>query len=91
MAGAIVDPEELRKFSYHLQKVSMDLRGLKDSTKVKMNHLSQSWKDNENAKFIQQFEQETKMLDKLIHIAEEYSNFLKRKASSLDPYFNTRK
>lgn len=91
MAGAIVDPEELRKFSYHLQKISMDLRGLKDSTRVKMNHLNQTWKDQENAKFVQQFEQDMKLLDKLMHTAEEYSAFLKRKASSLDPYFNTKK
>lgn len=90
MANAIIDPEELRKFSYHLQNVSRDIKGLKESTRAKMNHLNQTWRDNENSKFVQQFEQDIKQLDKLIHTAEEYANFLKRKADSTQPYFDSR-
>jgi len=69
----------------------MDFRGLKDSTRAKMSHLNQSWRDKENAQFAQQFEQEVKPLDKLIQTAEEYSNFLKKKAATLDNYLNTKK
>lgn len=91
MEGAIVNPEELKQFAYHLSKSAMDLRGIRDSTRAKMNHLNQSWRDNENQKFVQMFEQDMRPLERLMQTMDEYSNFLKRKAASLDPYFNTRK
>lgn len=84
------NPDEMRQFAYHLNKLAMDFRGLKDSTRAKMNHLSQSWRDNENAQFAQQFEQDIKPLEKLIETAEKYSDFLKKKASKLDDFINTK-
>lgn len=84
------NPDEMRQFAYHLNKLAMDYRGLRDSTRAKMNHLSQSWRDKENAEFVQQFEQDLKPLDKLIDTAEKYSVFLKRKASKLDEVINTK-
>lgn len=84
------NPDEMRQFAYHLKKLAMDFRGLKDSTRVKMNHLNQSWRDNENAQFAQQFEQDIKPLEKLIETAEKYSDFLKKKASKLDDFINTK-
>ena len=91
MANVIVDPEEMRKFANYLLKLAMDLRTMKMETRYKMHHLNQSWRDNENARFVQQFEQELKPLDKLIQMAEDYRRFLLLKASTLDNYFNTKK
>ncbi len=91
MADVHGNPDEMRQFAYHLNKLAMDLRGLRDSTRAKMNHLNQSWRDNENAQFVQQFEQDVKPLGKLIQTAEEYSIFLKKKAETLDLYLNTKK
>jgi len=85
------NPDEMRQFAYHLNKLAMDLRGLGLTTRVKMNHLSQSWRDNENTQFAQQFEHDIKPLEKIIQTAEEYSNFLKKKAATLDVYLNTKK
>lgn len=90
MSDVIGNPDEMRQFAYHLNKLAMDYRGLRDSTRAKMNHLSQSWRDKENAEFVQQFEQDLKPLDKLIDTAEKYSAFLKRKASKLDEVKNTK-
>ena len=84
------NPDEMRQFAYHLNKLAMDFRGLRDSTRAKMNHLNQSWRDNENAQFVQQFEQDVKPLEKLIETAEKYSDFLKKKASKLDDFINTK-
>lgn len=91
MSNVHANPDELRQFAYHLAKLAMEFRGLKDSTKAKMSHLNQHWRDNENSKFVQQFEQDIKPLDKLIQSSEEYSNFLKRKAAALDIFLNTNK
>lgn len=88
--NVVGNPDEMRNFAYHLNKLALDFRGLKDSTRSKMNQLNQSWRDNENALFVQQFEQDLKPLDKLIQSAEEYSNFLKNKASKLDDFINTK-
>jgi len=84
------NPDEMRQFAYHLNKLAMDFRGLKDSTRVKMSQLNQSWRDKENAQFAEQFEQEIKPLEKLIDTAEKYSAFLKKKASKLDDFNNTK-
>lgn len=90
MADVHGNPDEMRQFAYHLNKLAMDFRGLRDSIRVKMNHLNQSWRDNENAQFVQQFEQDVKPLEKLIETAEKYSDFLKKKASKLDDFINTK-
>jgi uncharacterized protein YukE len=90
MSDVIGNPDEMRQFAYHLNKLAMDFRGLKDSTRAKMNQLSQSWRDRENSEFVQQFEQDIKPLEKLIDTAERYSTFLKKKASKLDEVKNTR-
>ena len=84
------NPDEMRQFAFHLNKLAMDFRGLKDSTRAKMNYLNQSWRDKENSEFVQQFEQDVKPLDKLIDTAEKYSAFLKKKASKLDDFNNTK-
>ena len=90
MSDVIGNPEEMRQFANHLNKLAMDFRGLRDSTRAKMNHLNQSWRDKENTQFVQQFEQDVKPLEKLIETAEKYSAFLKRKAAKLDDVINTR-
>lgn len=88
MSDVIGNPDEMRHFAYHLNKLAMDYRGLRDSTRAKMNHLNQSWRDRENAEFVQQFEQDLKPLDRLIETAEKYSAFLKQKAAKLDEVKN---
>lgn len=90
MADVHGNPDEMRQFAYHLNKLAMEFRGLRDSTRSKMNHLNQSWRDNENAQFVQQFEQDVKPLEKLIDTAEKYSAFLKKKASKLDDFINAK-
>jgi uncharacterized protein YukE len=85
------NPDEMRQFANHLNNLTTDFRVLKDLTRAKMNHLGQSWRDNENTQFAQQFEQDIKPLEKLVQTAEEYSNFLKKKAATLDIYLNTKK
>ncbi len=91
MPKIIIEPEELHRFAAHLMQFQMRIGELKAQTRGKMNQLNESWRDQENAKFVHQFEQDMKPLDKLMQTAEEYSQFLKRKATSTDTYFNTQK
>lgn len=91
MADVHGNPDEMRQFAHHLNKLSTDFRNLKDATRAKMNHLSNSWRDNENAQFVQQFEHDVRPLERLIATADEYAQFLKKKAATLDNYLNTKK
>lgn len=90
MSNVHGDPEEMKQFAYHLNKFAMDLRGLKDVTKGKMSHLNQSWKDKENAQFMEKYEQAIKPMENLIQTLEAYNAFLKKKASTLEVYLNTK-
>lgn len=91
MADVHGNPDEMRQFAHHLNRLAIDFLSLRDSTRAKMNQLSQSWRDNENSQFVQQFEQDIKPLEKLIQTSQEYSNFLNKKAATLDVYLNTKK
>lgn len=86
----IADPNEIRVLAAYLQKLSGELKNLKNNTRSKVNQLNQSWRDNEYQKFVQQFENDIKPLERLSQSAEEYSQFLKRKANALDTFNNTR-
>lgn len=85
------NPDEMRQFAYYLNKLAIEFGRLRDSTRVKVDHLNHSWRDNENAQFAQQFAQDLKPLDRLMQTAEEYSIFLIKKAEALDVYLNTKK
>lgn len=90
MSNVHADPEEIKQFAYHLNKFAMDLRGLKDVTKGKMSHLNQSWKDGENTQFMDKYEQAIKPMENLIQTLDAYSAFLKKKASALEVFLNTK-
>lgn len=90
MSNVHANPEEMKQFAYHLNKFAMDLRGLKDVTKGKMSHLNQSWKDGENTQFMDKYEQAIKPMENLIQTLELYSAFLKKKASTLEVFLNTK-
>lgn len=91
MPDVHVNPDELRQFAAHLKKLATELTALRNLTKAKANHLSQSWRDNENKQFAMQFDRDIKPIERLIKTAEEYSQFLKRKATAVDVYINTKK
>ncbi len=86
MSDVRANPNDLRDFAKHLKKSSEDLQRLRNTTKAKMQQLNQSWRDQENARFVEQFEQEMKSLEKLTKTAEDYSKFLTRKAEALEAY-----
>ena len=64
MAKAVVDPGELRRFAQDLKKFSMDLQQQTGALNARMATLSQTWRDQEQAKFSEEFEQQLAGLDK---------------------------
>jgi WXG100 family type VII secretion target len=88
MSQIHVNPEEMRAFAAQLKRFSNELQASLKQTEGRLEHLNQSWRDQENAKFAQKFRQATKALHPLIQQMQEYEVFLKKKAKAADVYRN---
>ncbi|MSR28025.1 MAG: WXG100 family type VII secretion target [Phycisphaerales bacterium] len=90
MAKAVVDPNELRRFAADLRKFNQDLQGGISTISSRMNTLAQTWRDQEQQKFAEEFEQTLKVLQRLMKASEEHIPFLMRKADRIDEYLRQR-
>lgn len=86
MGQAIVDPEQLRNFAMQLKRFSGLLSDASTKLSQQMQHLAISWRDQEHQKFVQEFEQELKQLNRLIESSERHVPYLVRKADLIDEY-----
>ena len=57
MPQAIVDPDELRQFARSLKKFNSELRERSNSVANQLNTLGATWRDQEQRKFSEDFEQ----------------------------------
>ncbi len=55
-----------------------------------MNTLAQTWRDQEQQKFAEEFDQTLKVLQRLMKSSEEHIPFLLRKADRIDEYLQQR-
>ena len=90
MAKAIVDPEELRRFAEELKRMNNDLEQHMTRVRARMNHLQQTWRDQEQTKFAEQFEETMKVLSRFVQTSNEHIPFLMRKAERIDEYLQQR-
>ncbi|MFN7733173.1 MAG: WXG100 family type VII secretion target [Pirellula sp.] len=86
MAQAIVDPEQLRQFAMQLKRFSSLLADSTGKLSQQMQQLAISWRDQEQAKFAAEFEQELKLLNRLIESSERHVPYLVRKAELIEEY-----
>lgn len=85
---AIVNPEELRKFSTQVKNFSGEMQKNLTAIKGRMNELNGSWKDQENGKFTEKFNQSLAPIMKVMQEMETYSQFLVKKAEPIEEYLN---
>ena len=90
MADVHGNPAELKQFATHLGRFSQELGALASETRARMNHLSDSWRDQENAQFAEKYAQAIKPMDTLAQTLDDYREFLMRKAKALEDYLSTR-
>ena len=69
MTQAIVDPDELRLFAQMLKQFNQDLADRATALSAQLHSLSSTWRDQENLKFTEQFEQHLRyvLTEYLIH------------------------
>ena len=90
MAKAVVDPAELRRFAQDLKKFALELQTQTGALKARMATLSQTWRDQEQAKFSEEFDSTVRVLQKFTKAAEQHVPYLLRKADAAEAYLNQR-
>ena len=90
MAKAIIDPEEVRAFASELKNFNEELQGRMMSLFMRNKSLSETWQDQEQARFAEEFEQALKNLKKFIEASNQQAPLLLRKAQKIDEYLNQR-
>ena len=90
MPQAIVDPDELRRFAASLKKFNTDVRDRIVGLHGQLAALAKTWRDQENKKFTEEFEQHMRAISHFTEVTEEYLPFLLRKAEAIERYLQQR-
>ncbi len=87
---AIGDPEEIRRFAQDLKRFNDDLSHQLQVLRSRMASLSQSWRDQEQRKYEEEFDQTVRTMDRFSKLTAEQIPFLLRKAQRLEDYLDQR-
>lgn len=90
MAKAIVDPEHLQRFAGNLQGFSNDLRERSAQLHRQFQQLGETWRDQEQARFAEEFVQMLAALERFASVADEQVPVLQRKAAAIHAYLRGR-
>ncbi len=90
MAKASVDPAELRRFAQDLNRFNNELQTLIAGIHGKMRMLEGTWRDQEQRKFSEAFEQTAKGLGGFLEASQQHVSFLAKKASLIEEYLKQR-
>lgn len=90
MAKAVVDPEELRRFAQELKRFNDQLGEQMNTLNGRMHSLSQTWRDQEQTKFAEEFDQTMKVLKRFTQASNQHIPFLLRKAEHIENYLQQR-
>ena len=86
MAQAIVDPEQLRQFAAMLKRYSQQVRESTSSLTQAQSRLADSWRDQEHRKFVDEFEEQVKLVNKLLEQTDQHVPYLLKKAEIIEQY-----
>ena len=90
MPQAIVDPDELRQFAQSLKQFDSELTDRTASLASQLGALSNTWRDQENKKFCEEFEQHMRMITRFLQANEKHIPYLLRKAERIEEYLQQR-
>ncbi|MEM8875405.1 MAG: WXG100 family type VII secretion target [Planctomycetota bacterium] len=90
MSQAIVDPGELRKFAKDLARFNRDLESLVGAVHGRMRNLENTWRDQEQRKFSDAFNDTVRMLARFVDQSEQHVAFLNKKAELAEEYLKGR-
>lgn len=88
MSKASVDPAELRRFAQGLTQFNNDLQQLLGGLHARMRALESTWRDQEQHKFSEEFDQTAKVLSHFLESSHEHARVLVKKAQHIEKYLN---
>jgi uncharacterized protein YukE len=90
MSQAIVDPAEVRRFAANLKRFNADLQSSLAGLHGQLVALGDTWRDQEQERFRQEFEQTMHTLERFLEVSGEHIPFLLRKAERIEEYLSQR-
>ncbi len=90
MAQAIMDPEEVRRFATELKRFTDEVQQKAGSLQARFTALGDTWQDQENLKFADEFTSTMKVLKKFVEVSEKHAPYLMRKAQRIEQYLDQR-
>jgi uncharacterized protein YukE len=90
MAQANVDPNELRRFASDLNRFNGELQSLMGGLHGRLRGLENTWRDQEQRKFVEVFEQTLKVLNVFLENSNLHASFLSKKAAAIENYLKQR-
>jgi len=90
MAQAIMDPEKVRRFADELQRFNTDLETRMSLLHARFAALGDTWQDQEQEKFSDEFKQAMKALKKFVELSRQHTPYLLRKAQRIEEYLHQR-
>ena len=85
-----MDPEEVRRFAEELKRFNTDLQDRMVSLHARFAALGDTWQDQEQSKFAEEFKQIMNALRKFIEVSNQQAPYLLRKAQRIEEYLNQR-
>ena len=90
MAKVIVEPEEVKRFARELARFREELEAGMNHITARMNALGETWRDQEQRKFQEEFEQTLRALTRFNKATADHVPYLIRKAERVEEYQNQR-
>ena len=86
MSQAIVDSDHLREFATSLKRYNELVADATVSLEAQFTQLGDTWRDQEQVKFADEFEQTIRVIRQFQQTCEEHIPVLLRKADKIDEY-----
>jgi uncharacterized protein YukE len=90
MGKANVDAAELRRFAQDLKRFNNDLQGLMGALNAKVRGLESTWRDQEQRKFTEAFDETLKAIKNFLVNSDVHAKFLDKKAGAIEEYLKQR-
>jgi WXG100 family type VII secretion target len=90
MSQAVVNPEELRRFAARLKQFNNEMMSQLSTMHGQLAGLSQTWRDREHDKFVEEFEQTLQVMKRFTEATNQHIPFLLRKAERIEEYLQQR-
>ncbi|MBM3190671.1 MAG: hypothetical protein FJZ90_18380 [Chloroflexi bacterium] len=87
---AVADPEALERFARELRQFNTLLGDSMSRLQGHFGELGETWRDQEHAKFAQEYQQTMRVLHQFMRSAEQQIPFLTRKAQRIREYLQQR-